>query len=83
VPEDPAPSDNPDPHTSPLPGAVCLRLSERVDPDAADALWRLVLGGVEADPGGGPSAAGAGTRRAGRHPGQAEGVDQAGDDDPA
>jgi hypothetical protein len=77
VPEDPAPSDNPDPGISPRCGAVCLRLGERVDPDAADALWRLVL----ADPGGGPSAEGAGTRRAGRHLGQAEGIDEAGDDD--
>lgn len=81
MPEDPAPSDNPNPQISPPFGAVCLRLGERVDPDAADALWRLVLGGVEADPGGGPSAEGAGTRRAGRHLGQAEGIDEAGDDD--
>ena len=43
-----------------------LSLGERIDPAAADALWRLVLGGVEADPDGGPSAEGAGTRQADR-----------------
>jgi hypothetical protein len=63
------------------PVQVRLSLGERIDPAAADALWRLVLGGVGADPGGGPSAEGAGPRRTGRHPKRAEGIDEAGADD--
>ena len=58
MPEDPAPSDNPDPHISPLPGAVCLWLSERVDPDAADALWALLLSQTPAEPDSGGNGAG-------------------------
>jgi len=58
---DSAPTDAPLP-----PGEVRLLITERIDPEAADALWRVVMGGVEADTGGGPSAAGAGTRQAGR-----------------
>ena len=50
-----------------------VAIGERIDPAAADALWRIVLGGVEADTGGGPSAEGAGTRRVGRHPAYSEG----------
>ena len=53
-------------------------LGERIDPAAADALWRIALGGVGADPGGDPSAEGAGTRRTVRHPGDAGGIAEAG-----
>ena len=68
------------PQTDPPPGPIRLRvtLGERTDPSAADALWRIVLGGVEADPGGDPSAEGAGTRRTVRPPGDAGGVAEAG-----
>jgi len=65
-----------DPHSDPSLDPIRLRVSvgERIDPAAADALWRIVLGGVEAVPGGGPSAEGAGTRRTGRHPADAGGI---------
>jgi len=67
----------PDPSES-----VHLRVTicERIDPAAADALWRIVLGGVEADTGGGPSAEGAGTRQADRHPQHTGGITEAGPD---
>lgn len=70
------------PQSDPSPDPIRLRvdLSERIDPAAADALWRIVLGGVGADPGGGPSAEGAGTRRTARHPGDAGGIAEAGQD---
>jgi len=57
-----------------------VAIGERIDPAAADALWRIVMGGVEADTGGGPSAEGAGTRRAGRHSEHTEGIVEAGPD---
>jgi hypothetical protein len=68
------------PQSEPPPDPLRLQVSlgERIDPAAADALWRIVLGGVEADPGGGPSAEGAGTRRADRHPGDVGGIAEAG-----
>jgi hypothetical protein len=70
------------PHSDPSPDPIRLHVSfgERIDPAAADALWRIVLGGVEADPGGGPSAEGAGTRRTGRHSADAGGIAEAGQD---
>ena len=73
------------PQSDPSPGPIRLQVSlgERVDPAAADALWQIVLGGVEADPGGGPSTEGAGTRRTDRHSEPSEGIDRAGDHDPA
>lgn len=72
------PPDSAQPDSAPTdaplrPGEVRLLITERIDPEAADALWRIVLGGVEADTGGGPGAAGAGTRRASRHSEHAEG----------
>jgi len=67
------------PPTDPI--RIRLDFGERIDPAAADALWRIVLGGVEADPGGGPSAGGAGTRRTGRHSADAGGVAEAGQSD--
>ena len=83
MPTDPAQPDSA-PTDTPLPsGEVRLLITERIDPEAADALWRVVLGGVEADTGGGPSAEGAGTRQAGRHPERTEGIAEAGDHDPA
>jgi len=39
----PAPFDTLDPDTSPPLGVVRVRLAERVDPEAADALWSLIL----------------------------------------
>jgi hypothetical protein len=70
------------PQSDPALDPVRLHVSvgERIDPAAADALWRIVLGGVGADPGGGPSAEGAGTRRTDRHPADAGGVAEAGQD---
>jgi hypothetical protein len=72
-------SQEPEPNPRQL--RLGLDIGERVDPAAADALWQIVLGGIEADTGGGPSAEGAGTRQAGRHPGDAEGIAEAGHDD--
>jgi len=68
------------PLSDPPPDPIRLRVSlgERIDPAAADALWRIALGGVGADPGGDPSAEGAGTRRTVRHPGDAGGIAEAG-----
>jgi hypothetical protein len=66
------------PPTDPI--RIRLDFGERIDPAAADALWRIVLGGVEADTGGGPSAEGAGTRRAGRHSEHTGGIVEAGPD---
>ena len=66
---------------TPDPIRLQVSLAERIDPAAADALWQIVLGGVEADTGGGPSAEGAGTRQTGRHPRQAEGSVEAEPDD--
>lgn len=59
------PSQNPEPD----PEQLCFDLdfSERVDPAAADALWRIVFGGDGADTGGGPDAAGAGPRPVARN----------------
>jgi len=57
-----------------------VTIGERVDPAAADALWRIVLGGVESVTGGGPSAGGAGTPLAGRYPEHTEGIGEAGPD---
>ena len=65
---------------SPDPIRLHVSLGERIDPASADALWRIVLWGVEADPGGGPGAEGAGTRRTGRHSGHARGIGEAGQD---
>ena len=70
------------PQSDPSPDPIRLHVSvgERIDPAAADALWRIVLGGVEASPGGGPSAEGAGTRRTDRHPQHTGGITEAGTD---
>ncbi len=80
MPPDPAQPD-PLPTDIPLsPGEVRLLITERIDPEAADALWRIVLGGVEADTGGAPSAAGAGTRRTSRQSEHTAGSVEAGPD---
>ena len=66
------PPDSAQPDSAPTDPPLPL-ITERIDPEGAEALWRRVLGGVEADTGGGPGAAGAGTRRASRHSEHAEG----------
>ena len=43
MPEDPARTDTPPLDISLPPGIARLRFSERIDPEAADALWAMAL----------------------------------------